>query len=804
MTQNDHLHGRGSAAAVASIKPPKHGRAAQARAPAVPLGPKAVNFAAPTYFEHSGGEYSEEDSQDEYSFEGSDDQHMHVEHGAFSDEDDSERTTDEDGSQDPHGVELDDSADATVTDARQVEEQARSQEVRPLQPRTGQVVQQLQRPQDASAHQQQRALSPSDSPANQLRAVGMSVDDMLREQQPNHQYVPHSAPAPLQVRRPLVSRGDSNPLSSSQQSPKTLDSATFEANGAQQGDTRRIVLTPEIAGGNPTKAPQSMQQQRYVPSSATQQRISAPQNSRPLNASTPTEDEEYNEGNSSVASSTGQQASPGRLKKHQPAGSQSSNDTSIDENNPSSPGKRKKGGMFSGLFSRKSKDKDRKNSTDSARTSDETARNATPTQNTPQPSRLMSPEPPVVKRQAPPSLSSLIPQSKNELDDYLEREAKQKQQIEAQQAMYQQYGIRRGPGEQSNQFTPVQDRNARTQAPLGSPQTTAKPRRPGSLIGSPGIPGLEAPELSVLRIFSSESVPVEATFKTVLLNGSTTTPELLKQTLQRFRLPLDRTEDFYLTIREADDEKEDELQNEDKPLVVFQRLADAAHKARLQLPSVKRSSVSSISSISSNLSAHPAIAKLPMNDFSDDSAVKLYLNCKASTPRASVNPSKMTSASNDAEASESSSATAETHSVSSAGTPRDSSSSALGARFAVRLAIAAKDLPDGYVFDPHSTAIVPKLAAERRASQQSIPLVEGSEGSREKYIYFSTGATVTEAIETALDRFAIIGGVVDGGDEVEDKLAKRRSISRVRYGLASVDAQGHGKAFTLSHFITVD
>ena len=44
------------------------------------------------------------------------------------------------------------------------------------------------------------------------------------------------------------------------------------------------------------------------------------------------------------------------------------------------------------------------------------------------------------------------------------------------------------------------------------------------------------------------------------------------------------------------------------------------------MPKVKRSSVGSISSIASNLLMHPAIKKLSMNDFMDDSVVKFYLN----------------------------------------------------------------------------------------------------------------------------------------------------------------------------------
>ncbi|KZP18119.1 SH3-domain-containing protein [Athelia psychrophila] len=52
-------------------------------------------------------------------------------------------------------------------------------------------------------------------------------------------------------------------------------------------------------------------------------------------------------------------------------------------------------------------------------------------------------------------------------------------------------------------------------------------------------------------------------------------------------------------------------------------------EAAMEMPKVKRSSVGGISSVASNLSMHPAIKKLPMNDFTDDSAVKFYLNRKA-------------------------------------------------------------------------------------------------------------------------------------------------------------------------------
>jgi hypothetical protein len=54
---------------------------------------------------------------------------------------------------------------------------------------------------------------------------------------------------------------------------------------------------------------------------------------------------------------------------------------------------------------------------------------------------------------------------------------------------------------------------------------------------------------------------------------------------------------------------------------------------------------------------------------------------------------------------------------------------------------------------------------------------------RRKVFIFPKNTTVAEVIELGLERFGISEGVVDGGDEVEDKGSKRRSASRVRYGL---------------------
>ena len=111
-------------------------------------------------------------------------------------------------------------------------------------------------------------------------------------------------------------------------------------------------------------------------------------------------------------------------------------------------------------------------------------------------------------------------------------------------------------------------------------------------------------------------------------------------------------------------------------------------------------------------------------------------------------------------------------------------------RFALQLSIHPEDLPDDMVFDPLTEAIVFKhTLRDRQSSALSSPGISTSQ--RRKVFYFPKNATVAEVIERGLERFGIIEGVVDGGDEIEDKQTKRRSSTRVRYCL-SVDIGGKG------------
>ena len=107
-------------------------------------------------------------------------------------------------------------------------------------------------------------------------------------------------------------------------------------------------------------------------------------------------------------------------------------------------------------------------------------------------------------------------------------------------------------------------------------------------------------------------------------------------------------------------------------------------------------------------------------------------------------------------------------------------------RFALKLLIYPVDLPDDMIFDPVTEAIVFKHTLRDRP-----PSGSSQAAFRRKIFLFPKNVTVAEVIEIGLERFGISEGVVDGGDEVEDKSTKRRSSSRVRYVLkVSIDGKG--------------
>jgi len=307
-------------------------------------------------------------------------------------------------------------------------------------------------------------------------------------------------------------------------------------------------------------------------------------------------------------------------------------------------------------------------------------------------------------------------------------------------------------------------------------------QRPGSLILAPSNPdgqGVGVPDLSVVRIFAGKNVQTEATFKTVLLNSSTTSSDLVKQALQRFRLPAgEDASHYYLSMKQVEGSFAI-LRPEERPLGVFESLAEAA----LELPRVKRSSVGSISSVSSNLSMHPAIKKLAMNDFTDDSAVKFYLNRR---PREGETESPDELGEEDVTLIAEGSTTEEPRSqylTAAPLSPAQDRFSSPGSRFSMQLYIYPDDLPDDMVFDNQTEAIVFKNTIKDRPQSEVSTLSGVSLSYRRKVFTLPKNITVAEVIEIGLERFGIVEGVVDGGDEIEDKSLKRRSSSRVRYTL---------------------
>ncbi|EPQ31683.1 uncharacterized protein PFL1_01016 [Pseudozyma flocculosa PF-1] len=363
----------------------------------------------------------------------------------------------------------------------------------------------------------------------------------------------------------------------------------------------------------------------------------------------------------------------------------------------------------------------------------------------------------------------------------------------AQQEAYQRQFLSMRPSNDSENVRASRD------ALHAAGSRTGKPARPGSLIGPSG----STPMLSVMRVFAGQGIESESTFKTVLLNEGTPSSHLLTQALQRFAVPEHERDKYVLTIKRLEG-SERPLDESEFPLRLFNELTEIMSDGRVTVPSVKRSSVGSISSISSNLSTHPAIARLG-NDFSDDHAVKFYISRKDRLPDyASQPPSINGDHEGSVDRNDHSESRDSNHSASLGPArhgQRGSHTSSLSAdtvetiqsptaQFSLRLVVFPADLPDGLVFDPQTTALVPRHALEQRAPQYREPAEGVPQDFREKILTFPRNTTVAEVVESGLDRFGIAEGVVEGGDDVEDRPSRRKSRLHVKYGLAVEDANG--------------
>lgn len=354
--------------------------------------------------------------------------------------------------------------------------------------------------------------------------------------------------------------------------------------------------------------------------------------------------------------------------------------------------------------------------------------------------------------------------------------------------------------------------------------------RPSSIIVSPNPDG--PPLLNVIRIFAGTRVQSEASFKTALVNETTSAGDLIRQAVQRFHLVSSAGEDtvknYYITVKDFDG-SELELSPTEKPLVQFQNAvarwtsgeteADELGKILHErlgaiTPTVNRESVSSISSVLS-LSNHPAIKKLGM-DWEDDSAVKLYLNRRVpggqeetqQEMRGLVEMNHNGESEPQSEFSSYNTGLSTVHESPNANTTPDGTLSPTvsqtgsrnphltistsyqgpaerylspSAKFTLQLLLHPSDLPDGVAFDPSSDSLVPRPHMPSPSAEEP----------RMKLFTVPRNANVVDVIEQGLERFGVQEGVVDGGDEVEDKVGKRRSMTRVRYCLGVIiDGKG--------------
>lgn len=567
-----------------------------------------------------------------------------------------------------------------------------------------------------------------------------------------------------------VGPASNNPFAPSASSPQQAVTSTSQPSlldpAEAAGETRRLTATPAVAATLLPSAVMSQQQARNVSSSSVVSTVSTTTSTR---SGTPTSpDREDSQGK--------------KIKK------------SKKSSNGEEAGEKKKKGVLGNLFSRK-KDKDKKASKSAAgieasrnqqsfdsengqaRSSEESlvsgAHDHSPAQST---SRLSEDKVNGTPQSQRGQSSATSPQSSSISPHGLRLQQLDK---EIQQSYHHKYlskspstelgGIVSDPAGNVAQSVAAQ-RLARA---TGSGSGPASPARPGSIILSPNPNG--APVLSVLRIFAGEHIRADASFKTVLLNETTLSTDLIRQAVQRFHLHghgEDNVE-YYLTVKDIEGD-ELVLGDEEKPLSAFEdavrrwREEEGANHALTR--TVKRSSVGSISSISSNLSMHPAITKLGMNDFSDDSAVKIFLNRRvAGLGQFGSYESNLTAESEDAPQSKlNPSLTVDTNGMSSP--ERFSSPSA---RFTVQVVIHPEDLPDG----------------------------KGDQ-DQTRYFLLPRNATVVEAIESGLERLGIQEGVVDGGDDVEDKISKRRSMARVRYRLAVFNGNQGKRTGTSSLWLT--
>ncbi|KAK4685392.1 hypothetical protein P7C73_g4761, partial [Tremellales sp. Uapishka_1] len=615
--------------------------------------------------------------------------------------------------------------------------------------------------------------------------AGAGEQEQKRIMERNRIVTPQSnnpfAPRPTET----IATGFPNASSSSTSLAST---ASIVLDPAQAGETRRLTATPSVAQG------------ALLPSVMAQQPVARNVSGQSIQSV------------SSVVSS----ASASTARSSTPTSPEKEDGRKMKKAKKDEPEKKKSKGVLGGLFSRSKKDKKGISSVD-PRSSEE--------------SMVSGAVEPISQRFSEESSSSPASRARaaSSPQQTVSHSLKLQQRDQELQQSYQNKYLVRSP-------TTDQPHTSANEAAAAVAQSAAAMRlaatmntagsstsqRPSSIILSPNPAG--PPLLNVIRLFSGEHIKSEASFKTVLLNETTSSADLIRQAIQRFGLHGNEAI-YYLTVKDVSGD-EMELAPEEKPLSAFeqavQRWAEEQEERRADAmtPTVKRSSVGSISSIKSNLSTHPAIQKLGMNDFSDDSTVKIYLNRRRPNSHQGANGNGMPDPASEFSSYSTQLSTVQESSpeqrgsewsspgdtppgraVSGSDTATPSTPHRLNpsltinvngqasperfsspsARFTVQLVIHPTDLPDSLSFDPASDAIISRSQARERHIDERIP-----NDVRRKVFVLPRNATVVETIEQGLERFGIQEGVVDGGDDVEDKTGKK-----VKYALvAAVSGQG--------------
>ncbi|CAG8748152.1 12587_t:CDS:2, partial [Racocetra persica] len=229
-----------------------------------------------------------------------------------------------------------------------------------------------------------------------------------------------------------------------------------------------------------------------------------------------------------------------------------------------------------------------------------------------------------------------------------------------------------------------------------------------------------SPFYSVIRIFAGQNILSNEESKLFLLSPTTITSALIKQALHRFKLDdVEDWESYYITIKETNKDHI-QLMSDDLPLEVFHSLTSVT------LPSIRRGSVGSISSTTSNLSDISVIKQLGLQDEKEN--ITFFLNRRSKRGSRSSGERKLR----------------------------------------VRVLVYNDDLPihlrSNKQHVPRTSMSVPKHLAEKAARRRS-----REEGKpREKVVMVSGLATVRQIIEKAMDKFEITDGIIDDGKRISD------------------------------------